>query len=531
MWINLTFVLHGDLMKRISQVVLAVAAVALIAANLPEKVKPIPPDNPADVATLTGLLPPGHVKTDADNNVVEIGLDGPELQKDPRIAPALRRLRHVRRLGINRQADEVLRNVRDWRNVEDAQLGDDVTDDGLACLEGMRRLKFLQTYSEFVTDKGAKSIAKLKNIERLDLQRTGLTDAALKEFATMPELKIIELRDCHITDAGLEYLRGMKLEELNLYSTKITNRGIDRLTEMTTLKLLDVADTKVTQAGCAKLIKANPSLKLCGAQEKEIREVPDDPKDVAAIEAALGPDIMDKDNVTGNVHILELSSLRQERGVWMKHLKGLHSVNSVTLTAYEADDDDLALLAGMRSIERLTASDNKFSDAALKHVGSLTGLRYLDLSGCPNITSVGMKHLAELSKLEDLNLAGTAVGDEGLKYFANLKSLRGLDLRGTAVGDDGLAHLSKLKNLGGLVLGDTKVTDAGLANLAHLVNLQVLVLYGTQTTDAGLVHLYAMKKLRVFGWGAGMTLGGVKELKKHAPRVCVPETDAPATGQ
>jgi len=506
-------------MKRFTQLLLAIVAVSLISWYTDEKPKPLPPDDPADVAVLTATLGEPHVKLDADGNVEQVALNGPDLQNDARVAPAIRRLRHVRSLAGMQEADAVLRAVPDWPSLESACLTFGVTDDGLACLERMKNLKELRAPGADITDKGAKSIAKLKNLKRLylqgsplmdegaksiaklknleslDIQDARITDAALKEFATLPKLKILGLKRCAVTDAGLEYLKGMKLEELNVPGTKITNRGIACFEGMTTLKVLDVNDTKVTEAGCAKL-KQIPGLEVSGALEKEVHEVPDDPKEVAALEAAVGS--FDKDNVTDNVHVLQLDYAKNP-SAWMRHLKGLHNLNTLTLPFGGVGDDDLAQLAGLKSLQYLNAERNEFSDAGLKHIGKLTNLRLLALSHCPNITSAGMKHLGELKNLENLDLDGTAIGDEGLR------------------------HLSKLKNLRGLALSNTKVTDAGLAHLADMVNLEGLSLGGTQTTDSGLVHLYGLKKLSSFGKGAGMTLDGLKELNKHAPLIHLPE--------
>ncbi len=96
-------------MKRFTQLLLAIVAVSLISWNTDEKPKPIPPDDPADVKTLMEILGPVHVKLDASRNIVEIGLDGADLEKDAHVVIAVRRLHHVRALGNAWGADAVLR--------------------------------------------------------------------------------------------------------------------------------------------------------------------------------------------------------------------------------------------------------------------------------------------------------------------------------------------------------------------------------------------------------------------------------------
>ena len=55
--------------------------------------------------------------------------------------------------------------------------------------------------------------------------------------------------------------------------------------------------------------------------DNEVHEVPDDPKDVAAIQAAIGSDSAPKDNVTDNVYRIDAWGDKQKPGVWMKHLR------------------------------------------------------------------------------------------------------------------------------------------------------------------------------------------------------------------
>ena len=152
-------------MKRFTQLLLAIAAVSLISWYTDEKPKPIPPDDPADVKTLMEILGPVHVKLDASRNIVEIGLDGADLEKDAHVVIAVRRLHHVRALGNAWGRRRGFRAIRDWRNLEIACLGSDVTNDGFISLEGMRKLRKLQAHSIFITDAGIRSIAKLLGVE------------------------------------------------------------------------------------------------------------------------------------------------------------------------------------------------------------------------------------------------------------------------------------------------------------------------------------------------------------------------------
>jgi hypothetical protein len=106
---------------------------------------------------------------------------------------------------------------------------------------------------------------------------------------------------------------------------------------------------------------------------------------------------------------------------------------------------------------------------------------------------VGLKNLAPLSQLREINLNRTAITDNGLKELAGLTELRSLVLGSTAVTDDGLRELARLSKLTALQLPETKVTDAGMQHLAGLTQLRTLNVRGTQVTEAGLKELAGLK--------------------------------------
>jgi len=130
-----------------------------------------------------------------------------------------------------------------------------------------------------------------------------------------------------------------------------------------------------------------------------------------------------------------------------------------------------------------------FGDTELKQLAvdlANTNLTTLWLGSCEGVTDAGLAHLAELTNLTRLALAGTGVTDAGLAHLAGLTNLTMLTLAATSVTDAGLAHLAGLTNLTILNLRSTGVTDAGLAHLTGLTNLKTLDLTACDgVTDAG----------------------------------------------
>ena len=89
------------------------------------------------------------------------------------------------------------------------------------------------------------------------------------------------------------------------------------------------------------------------------------------------------------------------------------------------------------------------------------------------MSDAGLAHLANLSKLEDLDLSECSlVTDQGLAHLANKKELKKLSLWRVAT-DAGAAHC-RLKNMEWLNVDNTQLTDAGLPHLAGMTQLAFL---------------------------------------------------------
>jgi hypothetical protein len=126
------------------------------------------------------------------------------------------------------------------------------------------------------------------------------------------------------------------------------------------------------------------------------------------------------------------------------------------------------------------------------------------------------------ASVEDLeaafHLADKEITDDALKPLGSLENLVWLNLQGTAITDDGLQHLSGLTKLTKLHLEKTGIGDAGLVHLTSLENLEYLNLYGTKVTDAGLAHLNGLKNLqKLYLWQSGVTEEGAASLRQSLP--------------
>lgn len=145
--------------------------------------------------------------------------------------------------------------------------------------------------------------------------------------------------------------------------------------------------------------------------------------------------------------------------------------------------------------------NEKATDDWLKWIREFRSLRKLDLANC-EIHGDGLRHVATLTDLRELNLTLTPVDDSALKHLAELSELRTLGLASTKVTGTGFEHLKGLTNLENVNLHFTPVNDAGLKAISQLPLTGRLWLGHTHFTDEGAKHLANLTKLKRCGLGS-----------------------------
>jgi hypothetical protein len=126
-----------------------------------------------------------------------------------------------------------------------------------------------------------------------------------------------------------------------------------------------------------------------------------------------------------------------------------------------------------------------WNDAALRHVGGLSGLVRLDAS-VSSVSDAGLVHLRELTRLSYLDLQETPISDAGLRHLEKLTSLSVLGLRGTRVTDSGLDYLKGLTNLRLLNIDVALSPDGRLPDCEGPPKLSNLEPHEPMVTSAGI---------------------------------------------
>lgn len=132
-------------------------------------------------------------------------------------------------------------------------------------------------------------------------------------------------------------------------------------------------------------------------------------------------------------------------------LTSIHSLNELNLTSAGLNDDALAKLPKLAFLKRLVLDGNDIRGTGIAALNAQPEL--IDLSlGCPTLTDLTAKNLAELKKIKQLSLAGSGMDDNGIKHLTSITNLESLDLRRTKATAMGIAELQ-------LALPNCKITS------------------------------------------------------------------------
>jgi len=182
-----------------------------------------------------------------------------------------------------------------------------------------------------------------------------------------------------------------------------------------------------------------------------------------------------------------------------------------TITSSRDWDEIIRLLALHPSAG--LGAEGQMTDAALAEVSHVETITALNLSGCREITDEGVRHLARMPLLQDLDLSGTGVTDAGLHVLGRLPRLRTISLAWTGVTDGGLAALAQCHELERVNLTATGASDGALRALAGKPRLRHLAI---GLTDAGVPLLHELPVFKSWQGGeAKLALLGHKSLPNH----------------
>lgn len=203
--------------------------------------------------------------------------------------------------------------------------------------------------------------------------------------------------------------------------------------------------------------------------------------------------------------------------------------------------EGLSNLAGCPGLTTINLSWTGVTDAGLADIKKLTQLTSLDLPPYGHVTTLGgqfwrnphperfsdkgLKHIGEMSNLEWLYLSGSGLTDAGLAHLSGLTKLKTLSLGVLPnIKGPGLEHLKSLKMVESLRLSETGVTDETIKHVKGLTQLKSIWLPRSAKLPA-LEHLKGLLALENVYVPASWDADALSVAKKILPKKDVNKGD------
>ena len=306
----------------------------------------------------------------------------------------------------------------------------------------------------WATDAELELLGRIKTLKRLDLSLTYVSDRGIEQLKGLDRLEDLNLYAAEfITDAALAFLRGHKqLRTLNLRGTDVTDTSLAYVAELPGLRRLDISFTQISDVGLEHL-----------AALTELEDL----------------------NLGGNkisgvgLHVLKLLPRLKKLSFY-----GIQRRNAGWCWAPVVTDRELETISLLAGLEDLNVGFGvALGTPRPNDLGPPDGEAECRIAGGTRITDLGLTRLAKLTKLQQLDVSGSAVTSDGLKALAPLQQLRRLNLWNVrGIDDRAVPYLEALPNLTTLDLSNTAVSDQALARLAKLAHLRRLYLNETKVS-------------------------------------------------
>ena len=209
-----------------------------------------------------------------------------------------------------------------------------------------------------------------------------------------------------------------------------------------------------------------------------------------------------------------------ERPYVLGRLSKLRELEILDLSGAGVSDDDFKLIARCETLKKLWVGQDG---------GKVTAAGIAELSGLPNLASLGLDNLALSDEAMDsiaghttlkrLYMDGTQVTDDGVSKLTGLQGLMGIGLQGTSITDAAIDALLAMKELEEVRIGNTGVTNAGVSKLASLPKLKSLNLENNKLTDDGLAWLADAKTLEIVDLSGTQVTDAIADTLASMPKL------------
>ncbi|KAL9392958.1 hypothetical protein Peur_012243 [Populus x canadensis] len=368
----------------------------------------------------------------------------------------------------------------------------------LSCFNGLSALKSLDLSDNIeVTGSGLKVLSsRLKKLENLGLSWNQCNDSIFSSLTGFSSLKSLDLSANQLTGSGLKVLssRLKKLENLGLSWNQCNDSIFSSLTGFSSLKSLDLSANQLTGSGLKVLSSRLKKLENLGLSWNQCNDSIF--SSLTGFSSLKSLDLS-ANQLTGSGLKVLSSRLKKLENLDLRgnqcndsifsSLTGFSSLKYLNLSRNQLTGSSTGinsfqvLASGLRNLEELDLSDNKFNDSILSSLSGFSTLKSLDLSRNMFTGSTGFNGLRNL---EELHLSYNKLNDSILSSLSGFSTLKYLDLSGNMF--TGSTGLNGLRNLETLYLYSNDFKESILIeSLGALPSLKTLDASGSKFKHVG----------------------------------------------
>lgn len=193
---------------------------------------------------------------------------------------------------------------------------------------------------------------------------------------------------------------------------------------------------------------------------------------------------------------------------------GMKGLKKLLISGSGLVGDDFAGLALLESLENLVLSEADLGDRGVVHIAALSNLQQLEFPG-KGLTERGLQVLGNHTQLRSLCLRDAQLNTNDLELLEGLQDLEFLQFDTRRLDDDSVVSLRGLQGLTRVSLNGARITDIGLAALVYDDRYEHLHLDHTEVTDLGMKSLKRLKNLRTLSLvGTEISNAGLKDLQR-----------------
>lgn len=259
---------------------------------------------------------------------------------------------------------------------------------------------------------------RFNHVREIEFQECRLLPRELLEgFQFLPELRSVSILNSETTDEVIRGLAGAKqITSLEIVNAKITGTSLGALANVP-LERVHLQGMELTTAG-ANLLAKIPTLKsvILDSPRIVVAELTDLAEHPGLEEFDAGSCQLGKD--------------------WLPTLKKFSRLKKLRFPANEVDDQALADLVAMTTLEDLDLSGSQITGEGLKTLANMPALRRIVLADCQGITDENLGMIVASPTIEHLVLSDSGVTGAGLEVLAKMKQLKYVELLQNQVGQN-----------------------------------------------------------------------------------------------